>query len=52
MKSIVKVLIENEESSKIDLIAKDNDGATGFQLAKSFGVTNVVNYLFFETHLK
>ena len=34
--TIVKIMIENSEPFRLDLRLKDNDGKTGFQLAKKY----------------
>ena len=39
-KGIVEMMIDNAESFKLDLMAIDNDGKTGFQLASVSGQTD------------
>ena len=43
--SIVELMIENRESFNLDLSAKDNHGRTGYQVAKEFGQTDVINLI-------
>ena len=43
--NIVDMMINNSESLKLDLTARDNDGKTGFQLAQDEGKTEVVNLI-------
>ena len=42
---IVDMMINNSESLKLDLTAKDNGGDTGFQHAQYYGKTAVVNLI-------
>ena len=41
----VKMMIENAESSKLDLKIKANDGRTAFQLAEFAERTDIVNLI-------
>ena len=39
------MMINNSESLKLDLTARDNNGDTGFKLAQRYGYTDVVNLI-------
>ena len=43
--SIVEMMIDNATSYTLDLTAKEATGKTGFQFAKDFRETNVVNLI-------
>ena len=43
--STVKIMLANAHSSNLDLLARNNNVQTGFQLAQQFGVSYVVDYI-------
>ena len=44
-KNIVQMIIDNSKSYEIDVTAEDYHGRTGFQIARNYGETDIVNLI-------